>query len=168
MPQRDRLDHLSDGWNTRRPDIDIRPWQIWGRITRLHELFLAGIGPSLAKHELNFKEFQTLAALVLSGPPYEVRANEIARFNLLTSGGLANLLGRMEKEGLIERKKDPEDGRGVRVAITQRGLDDFNAAVLEENRIEHEQVSGLTPEEQEMLAILLRKLLLGMDADAYG
>ena len=94
LRQKDRLDYLSGKWSETRPELDIRPWQIWGRITRIHELFLAAIAPGLSMHELNFKEFQTLAALILSGPPYEASPNQIAKFNLLTSGGVANLLAR--------------------------------------------------------------------------
>ncbi|QGN55627.1 MarR family winged helix-turn-helix transcriptional regulator [Novosphingobium sp. Gsoil 351] len=103
----DRLEFLSQKWNERRPDLDISPWQVWGRITRIHELFLAAIAAPLSSHELNFKEFQTLAALVLAGEPYEASPNQIGRFNLLTSGGVANLLARMEREGLVERRPDP-------------------------------------------------------------
>lgn len=164
--QRDRLDYLSEQWHARRPDIDITPWGIWGRTTRLHELFLGAISETLSRHGLNFKEFQTLGALVLAGPPYEVRANEIARFNLLTSGGLANLLSRMEKYGFLERKPDTRDKRGVIVRITEKGLSAFNAAVVAENRIEHDLVRALTAEEREVLALLLRKLLRSIDPDA--
>ena len=143
--------------------MDITPWQVWGRVTRLHELFLAAIAPPLARHELSFKEYQTLAALVLAGEPYEASPNEIARFNLLTSGGVANLLARMEREQLIERRPGSRDKRSVIVRATERGLQDFDAAVTAENRIEHEMLTALSTEERRILALLLRKLLLAVD-----
>lgn len=160
----DRLDYLSEKWKQKRPDIDIRPWQVWGRVTRLHELFLAAIAPVLTKHELNFKEYQTLGALVLAGEPYEASPNQIGQFNLLTSGGVANLLSRMEREGLVRRRPDPTDGRSVIVTATERGLKHFNAVLIEENGLEHELLGRLTTEECAMLAMLLRKLLLSMEA----
>lgn len=163
MPETDRLDYLSEKWNRKRPALDIRPWQIWGRITRLHELFLGRIMPELTPHELNFKEFQTLAALVLSGEPYEATPAAIARFNLLTSGGLANLLARMEREGLITRRPDEVDKRSVIVKLTDRGLAAFDAAVVGENRVEHLLLRHLSPEERLILATLLRKLLVSID-----
>ena len=161
----DRLDWLSRNWNQVRPDLDITPWQIWGRTTRIHELFLSRISGVLRAHGLNFKEFQTLAALILFGPPYQASPNEIAKFNLLTSGGMANLLSRMEKEGLVKRKPDDRDRRGVIVEITEQGLDSFNASVVEENAIEHQMVAGLTEEERLILGTLLRKLLLSIDPE---
>jgi DNA-binding MarR family transcriptional regulator len=164
----DRLEYLTKKWNERRPDLDITPWQVWGRITRIHELFLAAIAPALASHELNFKEFQTLAALVLRGEPYEATPQQIGRFNLLTSGGVANLLARMEREALVERRPDPDDRRSVIVRATARGLDDFEAAVIEENRVEHELLRALTREERQILGTLLRKLLLAIDPIGLG
>ncbi len=160
----DRLDWLSRQWNETRADMDITPWQIWGRVTRIQEIFLGSISKALDEHQLNFKEFQTLGALVLSGPPYEANPNTIARFNLLTSGGLANLLARMEREELVTRHPDPTDGRGVIVRITQRGLDLFNAALLAENAVEHALLAGMTAEERQVLAVLLRKLLRQIDS----
>jgi DNA-binding MarR family transcriptional regulator len=163
MQNRDRLDYLSDNWHRARPDIDIRPWQIWGRATRLHELFLAEIGPALRRHGLSFKEFQTLAALVLSGRPYEANPTELQKLNLLTSGGMTILLTRMERAGLVRRRPDRKDRRGVRIRLTEDGLRRFEQAVLEENRIEHDLLKSLSEEERLVLGTLLRKLLIGVD-----
>lgn len=162
--EEDRLDFLSRQWNETRADMDITPWQVWGRITRIQEIFLGSISKVLDEHQLNYKEFQTLGALVLSGPPYEANPNTIAKFNLLTSGGLANLLARMEREQLVTRHPDPTDGRGVIVRITPRGLNLFSAALLAENAVEHALLTGMTPEERQVLAVLLRKLLRQIDA----
>jgi DNA-binding MarR family transcriptional regulator len=165
MPTRDRLDFLSEGWSELRPEMDISPWQIWGRTTRLHELFVSQISRVLRRHSLTFTEFQTLGALVLAGPPYRANPTQIQRFNLLTSGGLANLLGRMESEGLIERNPDPDDRRGVVVHLTAQGLNRFNAALVEENQVEHELLGAMNPEERAVLSILLRKLLASIDPE---
>jgi DNA-binding MarR family transcriptional regulator len=168
VAERDRLDFLTDSWNRTRPDINIQPWQIWGRTTRLHELFLLAVGKALRRHSLTFSEFETLAALVLAGVPYRAYPNQIAQFNLLTSGGLANQLGRMEKDGLISREPGQDDKRSVVVQLTKTGLDRFNESVIEENKIEHELLTALTAEERAILSVLLRKLLLSIDQDRFG
>lgn len=162
MSQEDRLDYLSAQWRSRRADVDISPWQVWGRLTRIHELFLAAVSKVLGEHELNFKEYQTLGAIVLAGDG-EVSPVEIAKHNLLTSGGVTNLLSRMEKEGLIKRRPHPEDRRSVLVRSTPRGDADFDAAIVSENMVEHRLLSALTMEERQILATLLRKLLLSID-----
>jgi DNA-binding MarR family transcriptional regulator len=163
MTTPDRIDFLSEKWAATRPDIDTGPWRIWGRLTRIQEIFALHAGKSLKTAALTYSEFQTLGALVLAGPPYEANPHQIANFNLLTSGGLANLLGRMERDGLILRRPDAHDKRGVVVRLTELGLDRFNQAVVRENRVEHDLVQVLTPLEQTLLSLLLRKLLLGID-----
>jgi DNA-binding MarR family transcriptional regulator len=168
MPKRDHLDFLSDNWHATRPEMDISPWQVWGRTTRLYELFLIRVNAALARHHLTFTEFQTLGALVLAGPPYRANPKQIGRFNLLTSGGLANLLGRMEREGLVERSPDSTDKRAVTVQLTDLGLRAFNQAVVEENRIEHGMLAGLSEEERDILGMLLRKLLLSNDSVGFN
>ncbi len=168
MPTKDRLDFLTENWTEVRPDLDISPWGVWGRTTRITEIFRGEIGKLLRTFDLTYSEFQTLGALLLNGPPFEGSPSQIARFNLLTSGGMANLLSRMEREELIVRRGDPEDGRGVLVSITDYGRERFNTAVTEENSAEHRMLRGLTPEEQELLKILLRKLLLSIDPDEPG
>ncbi len=168
MSVRDRLDFLSQTWSKTRPDIDNQPWQIWGRATRLQELFLRAVGPVLRRHRLTFSEFETLGALVLAGKPHRANPTQISQFNLLTSGGLANQLGRMERDGLISREQDSVDKRSVVVQLTAKGLNRFNEAVLEENKIEHELLIALNAEERVILAVLLRKLLLSIDEDRFG
>lgn len=83
--------------------------------------------------------------------------------HLLTSGGVANLLARMEKAGLVERRPGAVDRRSVVVRATARGLADFDAAITAENATEHAMLHGLTAEERQMLGLLLRKLLLQID-----
>ena len=87
---------------------------------------------------------------------------------MLTSGGVANLLARMEREQLIERRPGARDRRSVIVRATERGLRDFDAAVTSENRIEHELLGTLSHEERGILAMLLRKLLLALDPVEVG
>lgn len=163
--EEDRLDRLSREWSKQRSDMDLSPWQVWGRITRLNDIFVLRLSRLLSQHDLNFKELQTLGALIVGGPPYEASPNKISQHHLLTSGGTANALTRMEKKGLITRRKDPSDGRAVIVSVTQKGLDAFNAVIDKENTIEHQLLDGIRPEERDAVAGVLRKILRNIDED---
>lgn len=66
--QEDRLDRLSRAWAKNRTDMDITPWQVWGRITRINDIFLARLSKLLNQHGLNYTELQTLGALIVGGP----------------------------------------------------------------------------------------------------
>lgn len=163
VEKEDRLDRLTREWNARRSDLDISPWQVWGRITRLNDLFLLKLNQIFTRHGVNFTEYQTLGALIVSGPPYQASPQTISRLNLITSGGMTNILKRMETKGYIKRLRNPDDGRGIIVTATELGIERFNAVILEENAAEHNLLKALTPQEQEVAALILRKLMLDVD-----
>lgn len=163
--QEDRLDRLSREWANNRRDMDITPWQVWGRITRINDIFLGRLCKLLNQHNLNYTELQTLGALIVGGPPYEAKPNAISRHNLLTSGGMTNVLTRMEKKGLISRRKDSNDRRGVIVSVTEQGLDTFEAVIVKENQIEHRLLEGIADSERETVAKILRQILLNIDEE---
>ena len=163
--KKDRIDRLSDEWALRAANLDIRPWQVWGRITRINDIFLLKLNKILSQNDLSYSELQTLGALIVSGPPYELNPNTISRHNLLTSGGMTNVLTRMEKKGLITRRKDARDRRGVIVSVTERGLDIFETVIVAENAIEHQLIKGLSETERTVIAVVLRKLLLSIDEE---
>ena len=163
--KKDRIDRLSDEWALRAANLDIRPWQVWGRLTRINDIFLLKLNKILSQNDLSYSELQTLGALIVSGPPYELNPNTISRHNLLTSGGMTNVLTRMEKKGLITRRKDARDRRGVIVSVTERGLDIFETVIVAENAIEHRLIKGLSETERTVIAVVLRKLLLSIDEE---
>ena len=163
--KKDRIDRLSDEWALRAANLDIRPWQVWGRITRINDIFLLKLNKILSQNDLSYSELQTLGALIVSGPPYELNPNTISRHNLLTSGGMTNVLTRMEKKGLITRRKDARDRRGVIVSVTERGLNIFETVIVAENAIEHRLIKGLSETERAVIAVVLRKLLLSIDEE---
>ena len=165
MDQEDRLDRLSQEWHQQRSDLDITPWQIWGRVTRINDIFLAKLSRILSSHQINYTELQTLGALIVSGPPYESTPNAMSRHNLLTSGGMTNVLTRMEKKGLVTRRKAENDRRSVVVSVTEKGLETFNSAIEQENAVEHKLLEGITREERQVVSVVLRKILRGIDEE---
>ncbi len=168
MRAKDRLDLLTESWAAVRPDLDISPWAVWGRLTVISELFVSAAGQVLKRHDLTFNEYQTLAAIFLAGPPYQSSPNQIAQHNLLSSGGIANLLNKMEGAELVARRPGEQDRRGVVVSLTKGGRARLDASLIEENRLEHELLQALSEEEVAVLGILLRKLLLSLEAGAKG
>lgn len=161
----DRLDRLSREWHDQRSDLDITPWQVWGRVTRINDIFSSKLGRMLSAYDLNYTELQTLAALIVSGPPYESTPNAISRHNLLTSGGMTNVITRMERKGLVSRRKAETDRRSVVVSVTEKGLDIFNKVIAQENEMEHRLLKSITLEEQQVVAVILRKILLAIDEE---
>ena len=81
---------------------------------------------------------------------------------MISSAGMTNRLDRLERAGLVERRPDPNDRRGKKIALTtdgKRAIDDLIGPMV---ALEEQLISVLTPAEQETLNALLRKLLTGL------
>lgn len=92
---------------------------VLGRIGRLHESFLQD---GCARHGLTSTDLRVLAFLHLHGSERPTSPTLIASWIVQTSGGVTATLRRLTERGLVERRADPDDGRGKLVAITAAGL----------------------------------------------
>jgi DNA-binding MarR family transcriptional regulator len=71
---------------------------------------------------------------------------------------MANTLDRMERDGLVKRKPDPEDKRRATVHLTPHA-DEMRQRVMDQARVVAAQaVKGLTPAEQEQLFAVISRL----------
>ena len=88
---------------------------------------------------------------------------DLARFAKIEQPSMAQMLVRMERDGLIRRTPDAIDGRSSRIALTgvaQKRLPDACAALFEGNC---EALSGFTDEEAEKLVALLTRVIANLD-----
>lgn len=83
----------------------------WQKISRYYNKRLSAYGLSVPK---------ALLLLELS-PNVGVHPRFLSAHLNLDSSSTTGLLSRMEKDGLLERRADPEDRRGVQVFITEKG-----------------------------------------------
>ncbi|HET6158043.1 MAG TPA: MarR family transcriptional regulator [Dongiaceae bacterium] len=110
-------------------------------------------------------QFQVLAAL-RRRDPLPMKASELARAAILTSGAMTAVLDRLEEEGLIRREIDLEDRRARRITITEKGRNVVNRA-LDQRMAQHRALNAvLTLEEREALSTILRKLLIAVEGEA--
>ncbi|WP_185949458.1 MarR family winged helix-turn-helix transcriptional regulator [Microbispora sp. KK1-11] len=75
-----------------------------------------------------------------------------------------NRLDRLQAAGLLARLPDPEDGRGVRVRLTDTGRDLLERSVEDHVRGLESLLALLSPDEREQLSALLARLLHSMAA----
>ena len=98
------------------------------------------------------RAYSVLAILRTHGAPSdEASPRVLLDATFLTTGGLTNLLDRMEKAGCVKRR--PE--RRTRDRGPPRGLSLINRVVEEVGRVGRALVSELAPQEREQLAMLL-------------
>ena len=88
---------------------------------------------------------------------------DLARFAKVEQPPMAQMLARMERDGLIQRTPDPADGRSSRITLTEAAearLPDAVATLLQGN---HEVLRDFTDEEVELLVGLLTRLIANLD-----
>ena len=74
----------------------------------------------LGAHRLSLQSFFVLSALA-QAPERTLTQKQLGSAVGRTSGTTSVRLNRLARAGLIERAKDPDDGRAVRVTLTDRG-----------------------------------------------
>lgn len=158
----DAVDRIQAQWATERPDVDLGPLGVIGRISRAEALLYRKIADVLAVHNLQRGEFDLLAALRRAGSPHRLTVGALLGSTIVTSGAVTNRLNRLVTKGLVTRETDPDNRRSIFVTLTDKGLTAVDAAVISRAENERAQLSVLNPSEQQHLADLLRKLLVGL------
>jgi DNA-binding MarR family transcriptional regulator len=164
-PVRDEVDDLVAAWQAERPDLDVQPLQVLSRVARLARHLDRARRVAFAGHGLEPWEFDVLAALRRQGPPYELSPGALLRTTLVTSGTMTNRVDRLEQAGLVRRRPDPDDKRGVLVTLTAAGQARADAALAGLLAAEKALLAALPESSRETLASLLRIVLAPLDAD---
>ncbi len=165
MPEnpRDHVDEIIDQWRRERPDVNVAPLALVGRLFRVVHLADAELAPEFAQHGLQPGWFDLLAALRRAGRPYELNPSGLMRATLISSGGMTKRLDRLEQAGLVERRPDPADRRGTLVRLTRRGRSAIDRAVDAHVANEERLLSSLSVAERRALDGLLRTLLSDLE-----
>jgi DNA-binding MarR family transcriptional regulator len=155
----DEVDAIAAAWLAERPDLDVQPLHILSRISRLAQLLEERRAQAFAEHGLAGHEFDVLAALRRSGPPYERTPGQLIEATHVTSGTMTNRLDRLADRNLIVRKAHPEDGRQSLVRLTPLGRRRVDAALETLLASERALLDGLSAAQRGSLTAGLRRLL---------
>jgi DNA-binding MarR family transcriptional regulator len=165
---RDSVDRLLAGWARARPDLDLSPVAVIGRIDRLSRIIDTELQATFAEHGLNGPDFAALVTLRRLDEPGGVSQRRLMRELNLTSGTVSVRVDRLAERGLVTRSEDPHDRRNTLVALTPAGHDLFDrvtpAHVATENRL----LTALSAEQFTQLVALLRQLLVSFEGSVGG
>ncbi len=119
--------------------------------------------PSVQK--LSFTTLSVLDTLAFCGP---TRLTDLVRTEQMSQPGVTQLVTRLERDGLVERRPDPTDGRAVLVHLTEEGRTVGQSRHQDRGRHMAPLMAELTAEERQTLAaalpVLARLAELGMRA----
>jgi DNA-binding MarR family transcriptional regulator len=169
MPEdADAVDAILSQWGAVRPDLDPAPMGVVGRLSRAARLLERGLAPVFAEHGLQSGEFDILATLRRAAGTQGMGAGALASSAMVTSGAITNRVDRLVAKGLVTRDLDATNRRAVRIALTPAGRQLVDAAVVQHVANEKRLLGVLDADDQEQLAALLKRLLVGMGDTADG
>ncbi|WP_061974404.1 MarR family winged helix-turn-helix transcriptional regulator [Aureimonas sp. AU20] len=105
----------------------------------------------------------TLPVLVALDEGHAETQRDLARFARIEQPSMAQMLARMERDGLIRRTPDPNDARSSRIALTdiaRSRLPEACATLFQGNR---EALDGFSAAEAGQLVTLLGRLIENLD-----
>jgi DNA-binding MarR family transcriptional regulator len=160
----DRVAKIQQEWRRERPDLDVAPQGIVGRLHRLAAHLTDELVAVYAGHGLGEGEFDVLATLRRTGNPYERAPGELAEHTMVTTGAMTKRIDRLVDAGLVERRMAVGDRRRRIVALTSAGLATIDLAFAEHIANEQRLVEQLTPEDRAALEPILTRWLRGYEA----
>jgi DNA-binding MarR family transcriptional regulator len=153
----DHVGRIMQQWRQERPELDVSPLGVVGRLHRLADTLNVELRALFAEAGLSDGDFDVIASLRRAGAPFALTPGELAATTMVTSGAVTKRVDRLEAQGYVTRTVSSEDGRSRTIALTAEGIalidDLFPRHVENERRL----LAGLSPGEQSELARLLEK-----------
>lgn len=134
---------------------EVRALNTYIKLQRASETVLARTTAHLTDYDLSLSEFAVLEALYHLGV---LSQRDLANKLLQSTGNISTVLKKLERRGLISRQRDPHDNRYMQVRITDSGENVLERCFPPHVRGIVEEMSTLTPHEQDELARLCKKL----------
>jgi DNA-binding MarR family transcriptional regulator len=154
----DHVDTILGQWMLERPDLDVTPMGVIGRISRIERLVDEQMKAVSSRFDLERWGFDVLAALRRAGKPYQLTPTQLFNSCMLTSGAMTNRIDRLEEAGFVKRLLDPSDRRGVLVSLTKTGLKLIDRAVTAHMEAEETMLASFSFKDRERFAEMLRIL----------
>ena len=146
---RDRVDEIVEQWAQERPELDVSPVAVIGRISRLAAFYEFDLRPD---------EYDVLATLRRTGSPYALNPRDLLDSMMVSSATMTHRLDKLEKRGLVKREPDPTDRRGVIAKLTPAGKRLIDRAAESHTRMEAGLLASLNKKDTAELIRLLRIL----------
>lgn len=134
-----------------------------GRLHRLADRLTEELVLVYGRYGLGEGEFDVLCALRRAGEPYERAPGELAAHTMVTTGAMTKRIDRLERAGLVTRRRSADDQRGRIVALTRAGRELIDRAFTDHIRNERRLLDLLTPAEAETLEKLLATWLTRLE-----
>ncbi|MDX3539964.1 MarR family transcriptional regulator [Streptomyces sp. MB09-01] len=157
----DAVDAIVGQWADERPELAAGLWpvEVLARVQRMNRIIDRHLKAFAAERDLEVGELDILFTLRRSGPPYALTAGALIPAAMVTSGAITNRIDRMEAKGLVERVRDGQDRRSVRIRLTEQSLELTESLITDHLSRYAELLAPLDPATCATVAEALRTLL---------
>jgi DNA-binding MarR family transcriptional regulator len=162
LARADHIQEVVEQWTAETPALDRSAFAVIGRISRLAHLLEPELDLVFAEYGLTGGEFDVLAALRRSVPPYRLTPTSLRKAVLLSSGGMTKRLAGLENRGLVRREAEAGDRRLRAVTLTPDGRHLVDAVLPDHIANEERLLRDLTASERRDLARLLEKVAVAL------
>jgi DNA-binding MarR family transcriptional regulator len=160
----DHVATILEQWRSQRPDLDVSPVAVFGRISRIDRHKATALREVYRRHDCDAGDYDVLAALRRSARPNTLTPSALCRTILMSTATMTERLARLEQRGLVLRTRSQSDRRSVSVELTPAGRDLVDSAVQDLLAVETRLLDGLSEADRRSLARLLAKLAGYLDA----
>lgn len=133
--------------------------EVYIKLSRAAEAVTTRINAYLKDENLTISQFGVLEAIYHLGPMHQ---NQLGEKMLKSGGNMTMVIDNLEKRGLVQRERNPNDRRCVVVQLTEAGRELIEGLFPRHVQIVVNEIGVLTPQEQTQLAALCKKVGLGM------
>jgi DNA-binding MarR family transcriptional regulator len=159
----DRVARIQQEWARERPDLDVSPQGVIGRLHRLGSHLTDELVAGYREHGLGEGDFDVLAALRRAGEPFERAPGELAEHTMVTTGAMTKRVDRLAAAGLVTRRRSTDDGRGRVVGLTPAGRALIDRAVEAHVVNEERLLAALSRADRDRLEELLTRWLAAFE-----
>jgi DNA-binding MarR family transcriptional regulator len=135
---------------------------IAGRFHGKARILEEALSRCIAPWNLAIADYYVLSILRTVGAPYELRPTDIRNRLLLTSGGIANIVNRLERMRLVRRIPDQADGRSSWVRLTGDGIEMAEETIRAWSTVQEQMFGGVDPQLARQTSDMLRTFLLAL------
>ena len=118
-------------------------------------LMIREIDAYLSPHGLSVGYMPVFFALAVDDA---LTQRDLANVAQVEQPTMAATLGRMERDGLIYRRANPDDGRSALISLSQKGRDKLPAVHAATTAVNAKANANLTEDERKQLLALLHKV----------
>lgn len=136
-------------------DAAVRAVDLADEFGRTAKLIGARLGSRLSHHDLSMPRAHLLVALLRHGPQ---RISQLGGDVGISQGTASTLAEALVRDGLVERRTDPRDGRATQLALTGIGHERVRAWLRDYEAAADEVFAALPPEQRPALMTSLRIL----------